>query len=256
MLTICAMTTQGQRNPLPAGHHPDAAAQRRPVGGRRRRAVLWCALAGVAVGGAWVITRPTPGDLLPGLGPTSTKPAAAAPAPGVAGTQPLTEAQSFTAERYFPTVRAIDQDGYRARRSAARQGGDCADTQVDRAHDALKDLGCQGYVAVAFTGADQPIVSSVTVLRFADAAAAQKAEQAVRERASTFAFVMPDGVPAPSASPAARPMEAVRTVLTGHYLAVAVSRYTDHRTGSAPDQHLTDANHAAVATARAPFLWM
>ncbi|GAA2740614.1 hypothetical protein GCM10010440_08390 [Kitasatospora cinereorecta] len=212
----------------------------------------------MAAGGAWAVSRPNPGDLLPGLGPTSTTPSAAAPASGAPDLQALTEAQAFTAERYFPAQRAVDQDGYKARRTAAHQGGDCVETQADRAHDALKDLGCQGYVAVAFTRTDQPVVTSVTVLRFADAGAAGKAEQALGDKVPSFLFTLPDGSPVPAATPSstAKPMQAAKLALAGHYLTVTVSRYADQRTGATPDQALVESTRAAAYTARVPFVWM
>ncbi|MFG2821604.1 hypothetical protein ACGFX4_19510 [Kitasatospora sp. NPDC048365] len=227
-----------------------------PRRSRRNRIVLWCALAGVAAGGVWVVSRPHPGDLLPGLGPTSSKAPAAVPPPGAQAAQPPTEAQAFTAERYFPAQRTIDQDGYRARRTAARQGADCVETQADRAHDALKDLGCQAYVAVAFSRADQPVVTSVTVLRFNDAGAAAKAAQALGDKAAAFAFTLPDGTPPPAVNGTAKPMTAARVAAAGHYLTVTVSRYADQRAGNAPDQALQESTRAAAYVARAPFSWM
>jgi hypothetical protein len=270
------MTTQGERTAPSAGQDTVAPADRHGHGPGRRRAVLWCALVVVVVGAGWVVSRPNPGDLVPGLGPTSGQSKKAQPAPGLASAQPLTEAQAFTADHYFPAADAVDLGAFQAARTAARDGADCADTLADRGHDPLHDTGCQGYVSVGYTRADDQIVSSVTVLRFADAQSALKARQALTDP-TVLAFLTADAVPSgsspspsapasptspgtsasPSGAAAPRPVEAVRVEPVGHYLTVAVSRYADRRTTApAGDSALADATRAVSYTARAPFVWM
>ncbi|WP_354643740.1 hypothetical protein [Kitasatospora camelliae] len=252
------MTTQGERDPLPAGHgdeSTDTTAAVRRARGAGRRITVWCALAGVAVGAVWVVTNP--GGLLPGLGRAKASESAGLQAPGIPQQSPLTEAQSFTAEWYFPAQRGIDHDGFKARRAAARQGADCAETVRDRAQDPLKDSGCQGYLAMNFARLDNLVVSSVTVLRFPDEAAAHKAEAALQgEKAAALLFTAPEGgTPGPSPTTATQPVSVTRVATAGHYLTVTVSQYADHRGGTA-DEPLKEAARATSYAARAPFGWM
>ncbi|WP_158515445.1 hypothetical protein [Kitasatospora sp. MBT63] len=257
------MTTQGESTPPPAAHqHQPAPAHSRGPRVTPRRILLWVVLAGLAAGGSWVVTRPNPGDLVPGLGPTSTRPSSGPPVPGVLPAPPQTEAQSFTAERYFPAQRGLDLDGYKARRSNAGQGADCADTVQDKAHDPLRDTGCQGYLLVAFTRLDQQVTSSVTVLRYADEASARKAEAAVREGAAALLFLPPEGTapataPSPSASAAKQPVTTRKVAVVGHYLTVTVSRFADQRTTVPETDHaLDEATRNVSYTAGLPFVWM
>ncbi|GAA0671807.1 hypothetical protein GCM10010193_25110 [Kitasatospora atroaurantiaca] len=261
------MTTQGEQEPRPAGQDGDALAHTNRARGGRRRVLAWCALAAVAAGGSWVVARPDPADLIPGLGRTSADAAKTVPAVGASPSQPLTEVQAFTAERYFPAQRGIEQDAFKARRTAARQGGDCAETLQDRAQDVLHQAGCQGYVSVGFTSLDQKVVSSVTVLRFADEAAAGKAWQTLQGKPEALAFVLSDAAPTPAPSTststgttppnAAKPLTATQVKAVGHYVTVTTSRYVDLRTANAtPDTLLNDATRAVSFTAGAPFLWM
>ncbi|MFD8597959.1 hypothetical protein ACFV1L_23425 [Kitasatospora sp. NPDC059646] len=245
------MTIQGG---APAGVDEDLpVAGHRAVGERRRLAFLWSVVGVLAAGGVWVVSTPHPGDILPGLGPTSTQPAAAA-APAGQGAQPLTEAQSFNSERYFPAQRTYDFDLYKAHRSAARDGADCRAVQNDKTRNLLEKLECQGWLGIALTRNDQPVITSVTVLRFTDAGAAARALQAVREHAAEFEFTFPDGLVAPAAG--VKPMAATRVELVGHYLTLTVSRYADQRAGAGPDEVLTASTRSAAAVAGQPFMWM
>ncbi|GAA4988523.1 hypothetical protein GCM10025734_14180 [Kitasatospora paranensis] len=225
-----------------------------------------------------MVSRPNPGDLIPGLGPTSGQSKKAQPAPGLASAQPLTEAQAFTSDHYFPAADTVDLGAFQAARTAARDGADCTETLTDRGHDPLHGTGCQGYVSVGYTRTDDQIVSSVTVLRFADAQSALKARQALTDP-TVLAFLAADTAPSgavpsgaapsasapaspassasPSGAPAPRPAEVLRVEPVGHYLTIAVSRYADRRT-TAPvgDTALADATRAVSYTARAPFVWM
>ncbi|KDN81096.1 hypothetical protein KCH_71900 [Kitasatospora cheerisanensis KCTC 2395] len=228
-------------------------ARHRAVGERRRLAFLWSVVGVLAAGGVWVVSTPHPGDVLPGLGPTSTQPAAAA-APAGQAAQPLTEAQSFNAERYFPGQRAYESDLYKARRTAARDGADCKAVQNDKTRNVLEKLDCQGWLGIALTRNDQPVITSITVLRFTDPAAAARAVQAVREHAADFEFTFPDGLVAPAAG--VKPMAAVRVDLVGHYLTLTVSRYADQRAGDRPDETLSASTRSAAAVAGQPFMWM
>ncbi|MGW4803225.1 hypothetical protein [Kitasatospora sp. NPDC004272] len=227
----------------PAGH--------RAAGERRRLAALWGAVAVLAAGGVWVVSNPHQGDA--SGAPAGDKPAAAPAAAGQPA-PPLTESQSFVAERYFPAQRAYEYDGYRARRSASREGADCKDVQRDRGRDVLADLACQGWIGVALTRADQPVVSSVTVLRFLDAGAAAKALPVVREKVADFGFTYPDEVLPPAGD--AEPMSVAKVELVGHHITLTVSRYRDQRPGGTPDEVLKDSNRSAAAVAGQPFMWM
>ncbi|WP_431682553.1 hypothetical protein [Kitasatospora sp. KL5] len=278
------MTTQGEPDQTAAGHDGETPAEPRRLGPGRRRTALWCALVVAAAGIGWVVSRPNPGDLIPGLGSTSGQSKKSQPAPGLASEQPLTEAQAFTADHYFPGQRAVDQNGVQAHRTAAREGGDCAEILLDREKNPLKDTGCQAYVSVGFTNADQQVVTSVTVLRFADEQSAQKARQALTDP-SVLAFLTAESdAPSPTASPSPtatagttaspgapatttppptattpppKPADVTRVEPVGHYLTVTVSRYTDRRTTVAPgDLTLDKAARALSYTARTPFLWM
>ncbi|WP_033221034.1 hypothetical protein [Kitasatospora phosalacinea] len=227
-------------------------AGHRAVGERRRLAALWSAVGLLAVGGVWVVSTPHHGD----AGASTPSGDKSATAPAVAGqpVPPLTESQSFVSERYFPAQRVYEYDNYRAHRSASREGADCKDAQGDKTRDVLADLACQGWIEVALTRADQPVVSSVTVLRFLDADAAAKALQTVRERVGEFEFAYPDGLSAPAAG--AKPMSAAKVELVGHHITLTVSRYLDHRAGEAPDEVLRASNRSAAAVAGLPFMWM
>ncbi|MEV4561427.1 hypothetical protein AB0K51_31190 [Kitasatospora sp. NPDC049285] len=245
------MTSQRQPHTLAAEHQPPAG--HRSAGERGRKAAMWSIVAALAAGGVWLVSKPHPGDVLPGLGPTSNQPSASPLAVGQAA-PPLTEAQSFNTERYFPAQRAIELDGYRARRTAGRDGADCQAIQLDKTRDLLKDLSCQGWLALALTRTDQQVISSVAVLRFADPRAAGRALEAIRDKAADFEFTYPDGVGAPAAT--VKPMTAARIEQAGHYLTVTLSRYADQRAGTAPDALLIDSTRSAAAAAGSPFMWM
>ncbi|MGK4584997.1 hypothetical protein [Kitasatospora sp. HPMI-4] len=198
------MTTQGERDPRPVGQQ-DGKAVHTHRGGGRRPVLVWCALVAVAATGAgWMATSSSKGDLIPGLGRTNSDVGKTLPAGAAASGEPLTEAQAFTADHYFPPQRVVEQDGYKARRSADRDGDDCAETLLDASHDVLRDTGCQGYLAVGLNQVDQPVITSLTVLRFADEASARKALDALKDDPDTIAFLTPetaDGfAPAPSPS--------------------------------------------------------
>ncbi|MFC8723266.1 hypothetical protein [Kitasatospora sp. NPDC057198] len=227
----------------PTGH--------RAVGERRRLVALWGVVAALAVGGVWVVSTPRQGAASGAA--AGNKPAAA---PAVAGhpEQPLTESQSFVAERYFPAQRSYEYDDYRAHRSASREGADCGAVQEDKGRDVLADLACQGWIGIALTRSDQPVISSVTVLRFLDAGAAAKALGPVREKAAAFGFTYPDGVLPPAEGVV--PMAAVKVELVGHHITLTVSRYFDQRPGAEPDEVLKDSNRSAAAVAGLPFMWM
>ncbi|MGW4378797.1 hypothetical protein [Kitasatospora sp. NPDC004531] len=249
------MTIQGD---APVGADKDQPmAGHRAVGERRRLAVLWSVVTVLAAGGVWVVSTPHPGDILPGLGPTSTQPAAAAAVPGQIA-KPMTEAQAFTAERYFPAQRTYEVDVFKAHRSASRDGVECQGFQIDKSHDLLEKLDCLDWLGVALTRNDQPVITSVTVLRFADPGTADRAVQAVRDHAAEFEFTFPEGLIAPAAG--IRPMAAIQVEVVGHYLTLVEARYADQRPGSgggtAPDETLTASARAASALAGQPFMWM
>ncbi|GGV30231.1 hypothetical protein GCM10010495_53290 [Kitasatospora herbaricolor] len=239
------MTTQGQRDPQPADRTPEgrAARARHATRGLPARALGWCVVVAVVAGGGWIVSRPHPGDWIPGLGPSS---ADAAKTPPVVG-NPLppsgTDQEGLTADRYFPAQRAVEMGAYKGRRNGARQGQDCAETLQARETDPLQGSGCQGYVTVSFSAVDQPaLLSSVTVLRFPDDASAAKAAQALRAGhgpAEALVFILPDASAAPVPAAAAgkpadpaKPADPGKVEAVGHFLTVTVSRFAESRTAA------------------------
>ncbi|RAJ47110.1 hypothetical protein K353_00311 [Kitasatospora sp. SolWspMP-SS2h] len=241
-----------QRGPHARGDDEQPPHGHRASGKRRRLAVLWGVVAVLAAGGVWVVATPHHRGAASGA-PSGDKPTAQA---AVAGqpVEPLTESQSFLAERYFPAQRGYDYDNYRARRSTAREGAECRGVQNDKARDLLAELGCQGWLGVALTRNDQPVASSVTVLRFLDEGSAARALPTVRDKAADFEFTYPEGMFAPAAN--VRPMSATRVELVGHHITLTVSRYLDQRAGEKPDDLLTASSRSAAAVAGQPFMWM
>ncbi len=226
------MTTHGQRDPQPQGQ----AVDRRP--GRARRATRstpvrvlgWCVVVAVVTGGGWIVSRPQPGDWIPGLGPSSADAAKTPPVLGNPVPPTVTDPEGLTADRYFPAQRTVETDSYRGRRLGVRQGQDCAEALQDRAVDPLLDSGCQGFIAVSFTGVDHPVYSSITVLRFPDDASAEKAAQALRAKEGApgaIAFILPDASAAPAPAAGAKAVPAPRVEAVGHYLTVTASRFAD-----------------------------
>ncbi|MGW6918447.1 hypothetical protein ACWGB8_32220 [Kitasatospora sp. NPDC054939] len=250
------MTTQGERTPPPADQDTDE-----PSGAYRtyrrsrlgpRKAVAWMLVVGVVAAGGWIITRPHPGDWIPGLGPSSKE---AARTPPVLGTPPprtVTDTESFDVDSYFPAQRAVEAGGYKGKRSGARQGQDCAETLHEDAKELLKDLRCQGYLSVSFSGVEKPVLSSVTVLRFADEGAAAKAAAALRAKPGALQFILPDAKPAPAPTTGAtpKPGTAPRVDAVRHYVTVASSRSAEP--AAAPVPAPTTPAGTAGATPGAP----
>ncbi|MFJ3219882.1 hypothetical protein ACIPLC_28695 [Kitasatospora sp. NPDC086801] len=285
------MTTQGERTPTP-GEGQDGQAGRRTggaagaggglsgsrVGGRgrrltARRAVSWVVVVGVVAAGGWIITRPMPGDYIPGLGP-STKDAAGTP-PVVGAPPPRTDPEGLNADTFFPPQRPVEVGAYKARRNGIRQGDNCTEVLQDRTQELLRDTGCQAYLTVSFTGQDRPVLSSVTVLRFGDQAAAVRAADTLRGKPGALAFILPDAnaAPAPS-SGAPKAAGEPRVEAVGHYVTVTNSRLGEARapgpstgapstpapgsSGQAPstEQTLEEATRALSYAVGAPFVWM
>ncbi|MER7772235.1 hypothetical protein [Kitasatospora sp. NPDC096140] len=237
------MTTQGERTPTPGEGQDGRAGQRTGGGadegigqgadrrrGRRlsgRRAAGWVVVAGVVVAGGWIITRPMPGDYIPGLGP-STKDSSKTP-PVVGAAPPRTDSESLNVDNYFPAQRPVEVGTYKARRNGARQGENCAEVLQDRAQDPLKDSGCQSYLAVSFSGQDRPVLSSVTLLRFPDQASAAKAAEALRAKPGSVAFILADANPAPAPPAGTKTGGDPRVETVGHYVTVTSSRTGDGR---------------------------
>ncbi len=217
--------------------------------------LICCTLALIASGAGWIATRPH-------AGPGGSATAASVPMVGVTPPQPLTDAQLFSADRYFPAQHGIDLYDFKARRTTAKQGADCTETLRDHAHDVLHDTGCQGYVSVGFSRADTEVVASVTVLRFPDAASAEKARQVLDRDREALAFLAPTPAattPATAAPhPGDRPLTGSRVEAVGHYVTVTVSHYADLRTANPDpaDGGLDAATRAVSFTAGAPFAWM
>ncbi|MBD0689537.1 hypothetical protein [Streptomyces sp. CBMA123] len=283
------MTTQGERTPTPGEGRDGRAGQRTGGGpveaerrrGRRvtaRRAVGWVVMVGVVAAGGWIITQPMPGDYIPGLGP-SHKDASSTP-PVVGSPPPTTDPEGLNADNLFPAQRPVEVAGYKARRGGIRQGEKCDEVLQDRTQELLKDSGCQAYLIVSFTGVDHPVRSSVTLLRFADQAAAARAADTLRGKPGVVAFMLADTniAPAPSAG-SAKPGSEARVEAVGHYVTVTSSRPGDARpadtassnpapstpasstpaptaSGSGGEPNLDEATRALSYAAGQPFVWM
>ncbi|KQV17185.1 MULTISPECIES: hypothetical protein [unclassified Kitasatospora] len=235
------MTTQGER-------HTHRAH------GSRRRTIALCSVGAVAITLGVVVAKT--GDWLEGAGRTIQ----VVSSDSVPPVQPLSEKDFFVAERYFPAAKPIEQDGFKALRTAGRQGEPCVETMADRARDVLRDTGCLGYVTVGYLREDRQVTSSVTVLRFADQAGAEKARQVLAADSTAIAFVTADpaATPAASGSPspgAAKPVTSTQVEAVGHYLTVTSSRFADQR-ATVTDNTLDTATRAVSFTARAPFMWL
>ncbi|MBV2153146.1 hypothetical protein [Kitasatospora sp. SUK 42] len=292
------MTTQGERTPIPgegqngqngqAGQAEQAgqAGQRTGGGagatggterrrGRRlsgRRAVGWVVMVGVVAAGGWIITQPTPGDYIPGLGP-SKKDASKTP-PVVGAPPPPTDPAALNADNLFPAQRPVEAAGYKARRGGIRQGEKCDEVLQDGTQELLKDSGCQAYLIVSFTGVDRPVLSSVTLLRFADQTSAAKATDALRAKPGAVAFILADASTAPAQSGGAKP-GGERVEAVGRYVTVTSSRAGDGRPAGTPasggatapsspapstsgggEPNLDEATRALSYAAGQPFVWM
>ncbi|MFJ7909186.1 hypothetical protein [Kitasatospora sp. NPDC096204] len=286
------MTTQGERTPTP-GEGRDGRAEQRVGGaadavdaeggtdrgrGRRmtaRRAAGWIVVVGVVASGGWIITRPMPGDYIPGLGP-STKDSAATPRV-VGAPPPRTDPEALNVDTLFPAQRPVEVGAFKARRNGVRQGENCVEVLQDRTQDPLKDTGCQGYLAVSFTGQDHPVLSSVTLLRFPDQPSAARAADALRAKPGAVAFILADASTAPTPPPGAKPGGEPRIEAVGHYVTVTSSRPGDGRpasaapsgtgapaaplpaatgTASGTEQNLDEATRALSYAAGSPFAWM
>ncbi|MGW7586570.1 hypothetical protein ACWGKU_39620 [Kitasatospora sp. NPDC054768] len=284
------MTTQGERTPTP-GEGREGRAEQRVGGdagtdggtgrtrGRRltvRRTAGWIVVVGVVAAGGWIITRPMPGDYIPGLGPSS-KDATATPKV-VGAPPPRTDPEALNVDNLFPAQRPVEVGAFKARRNGVRQGENCAEVLQDRAQDPLKDTGCQSYLTVSFSGQDRPVLSSVTLLRFPDQPSAARAADALRAKPGAVAFILADTTTAPTQPPGgARTGGEPRIEAVGHYVTVTSSRSGDGRpatttpgstgapatplpgaTGTAPssEQTLDEATRALSYAAGSPFAWM
>ncbi|MEV0189790.1 hypothetical protein AB0I39_14795 [Kitasatospora purpeofusca] len=297
------MTTQGERAPSSAespaerpaydvSEHPGGAHRPRRV--TARRVVGWITVVGVVAAGGWIVTRPTPGDYIPGLGPSSKEAAKTPPIVGDPPQRTVVDPEALDVEAYFPAQRIVESGSYKGKRSGVRRGDNCTEVLQDRTLELLREAGCKGYLAVSFTAQDRPVLSSVTLLRFTDAAVAARAAEALRAKSGAVAFILPDASAAPAlAAGLARPAIEPRVELVGHYVTVASSRPAEMYPGgvaaapaatpvapgtaspavgaSAPpasplpvpsastpglDQQLDEATRAVSHSAGAPFVWM
>ncbi|MFB8173881.1 MULTISPECIES: hypothetical protein [Kitasatospora] len=298
------MTTQGERAPSSAespAERPAYDVSEQPGGAHRprrvtaRRVVGWITVVGVVAAGGWIVTRPTPGDYIPGLGPSSKEASKTPPIVGDPPQRTVVDPEALDVEAYFPAQRIVESGSYKGKRSGVRRGDNCTEVLQDRTLDLLREAGCKGYLAVSFTAQDRPVLSSVTLLRFTDAAVAARAAEALRAKSGSVAFILPDASAAPAlAAGAARPAIEPRVELVGHYVTVASSRPAEMYPGgvAAPaatpvvpgagtasptvgasvppasplpvpsastpglDQQLDEATRAVSHSAGAPFVWM
>ncbi|MFD4906392.1 hypothetical protein [Kitasatospora purpeofusca] len=298
------MTTQGERAPSSAespAERPAYDVSERPEGAYRprrvtaRRVVGWVTVVGVVAAGGWIVTRPTPGDYIPGLGPSSKEVSKTPPIVGDPPQRTLVDPEALDVEAYFPAQRIVESGSYKGKRSGVRRGDNCTEVLQDRTLDLLREAGCKGYLAVSFTAQDRPVLSSVTLLRFTEAPAAARAVEALRARSGAVAFILPDASAAPAlAAGQARPAIEPRVELVGHYVTVSSSRPAEMYPGGAAapattpavpgtgtasptvgasvppasplpvpsastpglDQLLDEATRAVSHSAGAPFVWM
>ncbi|MFF8772220.1 hypothetical protein [Kitasatospora sp. NPDC015120] len=249
-----------------------------------RRVVGWVTVAGVVAAGGWIVTRPTPGDYIPGLGPSSKEASKTPPIVGDPPARTVADPEALDVDVYFPAQRIVESGSYKGKRSGVRRGENCTEVLQDRTLELLREAGCKGYLAVSFTAQEKPVLSSITLLRFADAPTAAKAAESLRAKPGSVAFILPDASAAPALPTAlARPATEPRVELVGHYVTVTSSRPADAHPGAvvatgtgspspsgAPvsplpvpsasavnlDQLLDEATRAISFTAGAPFVWM
>ncbi|MFE9423824.1 hypothetical protein ACFYNO_12780 [Kitasatospora sp. NPDC006697] len=248
------MTTQGDPQAISDGATPSPEVVRSGGGNGSRRALAWCGALAVLGAGSWLVSRPHPGDLLPGLGSTSRDKSVVLgnPAPTSA-----TNPNPFDANLYFPAAKPAEVNAYHGRRTSGRQGQDCTEIEADPA--LLKDAACQGYLALSFTRADGRVLSSVTVLRFADAATATQVAGLLKAQGGAVTrFVLPDAtVAAPTPAAGGKSTDpAPRVEPVAHYVTVTTSRFADGHPPAAPvDPDLDEATRACAFTADAAFMW-
>ncbi|PYC76688.1 hypothetical protein C7C46_22220 [Streptomyces tateyamensis] len=245
------MTTQGDSRSIPDGpaEIPGSVRNGARSGFTRARLIGWGGAVVLLGAGGFVVASPHPGDWLPGLGPSSKdKPVSVVgnPAP-TSATDPV----PFTVDGYFPVAKPVEVNAYKAHRSGGRQGNDCAETLRDPAKNVLKDSGCQAYLAVSFSRQDTRVLTSVTVLRFADEQQAAKAAALVNGQPGLFTFVLPDSsIAAPSAAPGGKPDLPTRVEAVERYLTITSSRFADgHQPAGADDPELSEATRAVSYTA-------
>jgi hypothetical protein len=249
------MTTLGDDRSIADRAHTTPSTVRSGARRGSKRLALWCGALAVLGAGGWVVSRPHPGDLLPGLGSTSsdTSVVLGSPAPTSA-----TDPNPFDVDRYFPKTKLIEVNNYHGKRSSARQGPDCAEILQGSAKTALKDAGCQGYLAVSISRQDGKVLTSVTVLRFADDASAANAAHLLGGHADAVQFVLPDATIAgtPSPAPGGKGDPAPRVEAVRHYVTVVTSRFADgHLPTEQVDPDLDEATRAGSFTAGNAFVW-
>lgn len=260
------MTEQGEavgphRDPAPAAA-PAAGAHTEGEAGsadRRPSPRIWAALAGVIVVGLgaalWV-------DSSDGSGLLSGSQAAAGPG-AVAGPGPAASSSAdpdaFGVERYFPAQRTVDEGVAAGRRTASREGTACADVLQGATAARLRKVGgCGGYIGATYTRADGAVLTTVTVLRFADAGRARRAAGLLGGRAGDVTFDLPDGAAQAAVAPPPPPADALfsRVAVVGDYVTVTSSAFADNHQPTIADQdQLEQATRAVAYAAGAQFMW-
>ncbi|MFF4648477.1 hypothetical protein [Streptomyces sp. NPDC001380] len=237
---------------------------------RRPSPRLWAVLSVLLVAGlaaALWVDRSDGSSLLGGSqdaapgSPSGPGPAASASA----------DPDAFTADRYFPASRGVDEGSDQASRTAARQGADCADTVRGGTAGRIARIGCTGYVGATYTRLDGAVLTTVTVLRFKDDQGARKAALTLGAHPADLAFEPapgPAGGPSPAAvspstAPAATPAVTdpaalfTRVAAVRGYVTVTSSAFRDgHRPTGADRQQLEDATRAVAHTAGAQLMWL
>jgi len=245
------MTSEGS-GPIPERTTRRASPQRGtgvPSRRRNRKAALSAAFVVAAVvAGTWgelALTGGVRHEGAPGAADTSqdTLVPAGSATPAAGG--------SASGSEVFPEP-TISADAYHGTRALAVDGADCGKAfhPGTPGATAVPPAGCTGFTAADYVSSGNSVYTSVTVLGFGSAAAAERA--AGRVSAADVVFQQPDKLPAmvPQAGPDSL---AGKVSAVGRFVTVTVSAYAD---GRVADQGLqTPVNSVAFAVGES-VLWL